>query len=94
MFGASCYNCIGATSCYNCNNACERFVSRVKPSVLFDSECVRVCTFDHAEVLLHMYCYSLFHTLFNNLHSIHICLLCKIPDKVSPLVSNNEKLNI
>ena len=40
-----------------------------------------------------MYCHLLFHTPFNNLHSIHNFLLCKNPGNESPLVIKNEKLN-
>ena len=46
------------------------------------------------EVALQIYCHSLFYTLFNNLYSIHNCLLCKNPGNVSPLVTTNEKFNI
>ena len=58
-------------------------------------EWVRVCvSFNQVEVALHIYCHSLFHTPFDNLYSIHNCLLCKNPGNESPLVTKHEKRNI
>ena len=54
-----------------------------------------VCvSFNQVEIVLHTHCYSLFHTPFNNLYSIHNWLLCKNLGNVSTLVTKNEKLNI
>ena len=62
---------------------------------------VRVCvsayvcvSFNQVEVASCTYCNSLFHIPFNNLHSIHNCLLCKNPGTDSPLVNKTEKLII
>ena len=60
---------------------------------------VRVCvsayvfaSFNQIKVALCMYCHSLFHTPFNNLNSIHYCLLRNNPGKLFRLVINNENL--
>ena len=53
-------------------------------------ECVPVCmsayvcaSFNEVAVASHIYCHSLFHIPFNNLYSIHNCLLCKNPGNES-----------
>ena len=54
-----------------------------------------VCAaFNQLEVALQIYCHSLLHTPFNNLYSIHNCLLCENPGYECPLVTKNEKINI
>ena len=55
---------------------------------------VRVLVFNQVEVALQIHCHALFHTPFNNLYSIHNCLLCMNSGTVSPLITNNDKLNI
>ena len=59
---------------------------------------VRVCvsayvrvSFNKVEVALHIYFHSLFHIPFNNLYSIHNCLLCKNPRIESFMVIKNEQ---
>ena len=46
------------------------------------------------QVALQKHCHSPFHIPFNNLYSIHNCLLFMNPGNVSPLETTNEKLNI
>ena len=52
--------------------------------------CAYVCaSFDQVEVTSHLYFHSLFHVPFNNLYSIHHCLLCKNQGNESASVIKN-----
>ena len=41
---------------------------------------------------INIYCHSLFHAPFNNLYSIHNCLLCRNPGNESALVTKMKSL--
>ena len=72
-----------------CVYACARALARVNTYASANA-CV---SFNQVEVALSTYCHSLFHAPFNNLNSIHNCLLCANPGNVSPLV-NIHDINI